>query len=399
MLYLSIFTIILAFLLVYNNWRANKNTVFLAFFFIILSIYVMTHSFLVSDKSVFWVAVFYNHISPFTLLPGPLLFWYTRNTIQGKQGLKKIDFLHFIPAIIQCVGISSYCLKPFAYKLDVATKIISNLNYVNQVATNIFFTTYENFIIRFTTFLIYIVISLTLLRKYHLSLNKPFNPSSSKTIKWLWILNISPLIIVFNSLILTYNCTVNEPSVGIAKSQLLLLICEFFFLIMSFSLLLFPNILYGITPITVKPKKRKDELPLIIKERKPENIIKEADNLLPIVDKINVYLNKKKPYLNADFSLDDISLELKTPINQITQALNTLYGKKFSDVKKELRVKHSIGLLENNLSEFITMDAIGQKSGFTTRSNFYIAFKSITNTTPSEYLKNLESKMDIENNN
>lgn len=400
MVYLSVFTILLAILLLYNNCRSNKNTLFLALFFIIISIYVLTHSFLTSEKSPFWVAVFYNHITPFTLLIGPLLYWYTRNTLQGNQGLKKLDYLHFIPALIQFISIAPYCATSFAYKLEFANKIIENIDYVNQVSVNIFFTPYENFCIRFVFFLIYIVFSLNYLAKYcsRNSKNEAHNSAFKKTIRWLWILNISPLIIVFNSLILTYNCIVNQPSVGLIKSQPALLVSEFFFFIMTFSLLLSPNILYGITPVVVKPKKRNGETALIKKSGKQENKIKNEQRTQEIMQKINLYFSKKQPYLNPDFSINDISLELKIPINEISQVLFLLYEKKFSDVKKELRVMYSIALLEDNLSEFITMDAIGQKSGFTTRSNFYNAFKSITNTTPSEYLKNLKSKMDVENN-
>jgi AraC-like DNA-binding protein len=373
---------------------------FLALFFIIISIYEMTHSFLVLEKSVFWVAVFYNHITPLTLLLGPLLYWYTRNTLQRSQGLKKLDYFHFIPALIQFISIFPYCIKSFAYKLEFSAKIIENIDNVRLVSTNIFFTTFENFCIRFGLFLIYILFSLSYLGKYCFVVSKTKNDniSSRKTIKWLLILNISPLIIVFNSLILTYNCVINQPSIGLIKSQTVLLISEVFFFILTFSLLLFPNILYGITPILAKPKRREMELTSTTKEKKNENTLKEEENIKEIGEKISLYLSKKRPYLNPNFSISEISLILKIPINKISQSLLTHYGKKFSDIRKELRVEHAMTLLENNTSELITMDAIGQKSGFTTRSNFYTAFKSITNTTPSEYLKNLKSKMGIENN-
>lgn len=390
---LSIFTIILSALLIYNNWKTNKNTLFLALFFIILSLYIITHAFLAIDKSIFWTAVLYNHISPLTLLPGPLLFWYTRNVTQEKQQLNKVDFLHFIPAIIQLYAIMPYCLKPFSYKLDIAEKIINNIDFVNKVPTNIFFNTYQNFTIRFVLFLIYIIVSIAYLAYFNFSKSKIEirKKIAKNTIKWLWILNISPIIFVFVGLVLTYNCVINQPSVGLSKTQTLLLISEISFFILTFSLLLFPNILYGIE--SKIPTKKSNTL----KNREKNNEvnvpkkINEEDPLNEVINRIITYIDEKKPYVNPNFSIYTISLDLQIPKNEVLEYLTIIYGKKFSEIKKEMRVNHAKSLLENNTSEFITIDAIGQKAGFATRSNFYSAFKSITNSTPSEYINLLET--------
>ncbi len=391
---ISIFTIILAALLIYNNWKTNKNTLFLALFFIVLSLYIITHAFLAIDKSVFWTAVLYNHISPLTLLPGPLLFWYTRNTINKKQGITKIDYLHIIPAVIQLYAIMPYCLKPFSYKMEFAKRITENVDYVNQVSTNIFFNTYENFTIRFVLFLIYIIVSISYLSNFTFSKNKKSESGSfsNKLIQWLWILNIVPLIFVFVGLVLTYNCMINQPSVGLTKTHSLLLILEISFFILTFSLLLFPDVLYGVPTSqngvnnkTAKKTVKKDE------NEVPKKLNSE-DPLNEVINRITTYIDENKPYVNPDFSIDRISIDLQIPNNQISECLTIIYGKKFSEIKKELRVNYAKNLLENNTSEFITIDAIGQKAGFATRSNFYSAFKSITSTTPSEYINMLEAK-------
>ncbi len=391
---ISIFTIIIAILLIYFNWKNNKNTIFLGGFLIILSLYSLVHCLLSVEKSVFWSAVLFNHISPLTLIPGPLLFWYTRNTLRENQKLNKIDYLHFIPAILQFFAIIPYCLKPFSYKLEIVTKIINNVNNINLVSYNMVFNTFQNFTIRFGLFLIYIIISIAYLANNTFSESKisPRNKTPKNLINWLWIVNISPLIIVVVFLDLTYNCTLNQPSVGLAKTHFLLLVSEISFFILAFSLLLFPNILYGM-PITVPTKKNK--LKNISDKNKEPEIIRELDKEDPlneIITKISTYIEDKKPYLNPNFSIDTISIDLKITVSQASECLTIIYGTKFSEIKKQLRVAYAKQLLENNTTEYITIDAIGQKCGFTTRSNFYSAFKSITNSTPSQYLSNLKEK-------
>jgi AraC-like DNA-binding protein len=379
----------------YNNWKTNKNTLFLALFFIVLSVYIITHAFIAIDKSVFWTAVLYNHISPLTLLPGPLLFWYTRNTIRNKNSLKKVDYLHFLPAIIQLFAIMPYCLKPFSYKIEIAKKITENINFVNQISTNIFFNPYQNFTIRFVLFLIYILVSISYLTNFSFSKSRINDQKSfsNNNIKWLWILNIIPLIFVFVGLVLTYNCVINQPSVGLTKTKSLLLVLEISFFILTFSLLLFPNILYGIPTPTITTKKNKSpKKKKIINENEVKKSINKENPLYEIINKLKSYLEENKPFVNPNFSIDTISIDLQIPTNQITECLTIIYGKKFSEIKKELRVNYAKNLLENNTSEFITIDAIGQKAGFATRSNFYSAFKSITNSTPSEFINMLEAK-------
>jgi AraC-like DNA-binding protein len=257
-----------------------------------------------------------------------------------------------------------------------------------------FFNTFQNFTIRFGLFLIYIIISIFYLAKDTFSESKisTRNEISKKMINWLWIVNISSLIIVIASLDLTYNCIFNQPSVGLAKTHSFLLVSEISFFIIAFALLLFPNILYGM-PISSTNKKTK--LNKINKKNNVPEIIKELaveDPLNEIISKINNYIEEKKPYVNPNFSLDTISIDLKITVSQASECLTIIYRKKFSEIKKQLRVEYAKQLLENNTTELITIDAIGQKCGFSTRSNFYSAFKSITNSTPSQYLSLLKEK-------
>ena len=99
------------------------------------------------------------------------------------------------------------------------------------------------------------------------------------------------------------------------------------------------------------------------------------------------YLEEEKPFLSFDFALSDISLYLKVPQNHVSYCINCLMGKKFSKLKTELRIKHAVELLKNGTHSLLTIEAISEKAGFKSRSNFYSSFKEETGYTPSDYLE------------
>jgi AraC-like DNA-binding protein len=165
---------------------------------------------------------------------------------------------------------------------------------------------------------------------------------------------------------------------------------------MSFMLLLFPRILYGmpiytantITEISSQEKLKKETNPIV----EPINIVAEIqlpqdDPFFELVDKINAYLKKEEPYLNPEFTINELAAFLKVPVHHVSYCLNTLMNVKFTSLRTQLRIQYAAKLLDSGQADELSMDGIGKKSGFSTRSNFYNAFKTETGMTPSEYLE------------
>jgi hypothetical protein len=76
--------------------------------------YGIAHYFVLYGKSPFWLAVFYNHFTPLTLLLGHFLLFYFRETLDDTNQLKKSDIFHFIPAVIHLIGIVPYSLQSYS---------------------------------------------------------------------------------------------------------------------------------------------------------------------------------------------------------------------------------------------------------------------------------------------
>ena len=389
LLYVSIFTILLSLILLFNNWKININAAYLALFLIGASVYGIAHYFVIYGKSPFWLAIFYNHFTPLMLLLGPLLLFYVRGTLDDSSVLKKSDAFHFIPALIHLVGIIPYSLQSFSEKTQIASRIIHNVDAILEINTNYFYSTTVNFVIRPVLLLVYILYCMYLIWKRfsvtHFDANIP-KRQLLISFRWLIILIMSLFFIVVEFLIITYNSIELQPSVGLVNSYPLYILSGVAYCVMSFSLLLFPNILYGFPKrIAVKKeavKKKKTTLEI------PDEVLEpiEEDPFFELSESIKVYLEKEKPFLKIDFSISDIALALQVPQNHVSYCINSIMQTKFATLKSDLRINYAVELLSGNLNDSFTIEGIAQQSGFKTRASFYNAFKERVGVTPTEFI-------------
>ncbi len=390
LLYVSLFTILLSLILLFNNWKINKNAAYLSLFLISSSIYGIAHYFVMYGKSPFWLAIFYNHFTPLMLLLGPFLYFYIRGTLDDTYSLKKKDFIHFIPAIIHFIGIIPYILQPFSEKLQIATQIIDNIDALLKIQINYFYDTKVSFVIRPVLLLCYILYCMYLIWKRFSSTTFDRNIPKKQlliSLRWLIVLIVSLFFIVVEFLIITYNSIHIKPSVGLINSYSSYILSGVAYCIMSFSLLLFPNILYGFPKriATGNLQKTRDEKQLpTIDAKKTVNV--EEDPFFDLSENIKKYLIKEKPFINPDFSISDIALAMQVPQNHVSYCINDIMQTKFSTLKSDLRINYAVELLSGNLKESFTIEGIAQQSGFKTRASFYNAFKEKTGMNPTDFI-------------
>ncbi|WP_289659838.1 helix-turn-helix domain-containing protein [Flavobacterium panacagri] len=94
---------------------------------------------------------------------------------------------------------------------------------------------------------------------------------------------------------------------------------------------------------------------------------------------------EKELYLNPDFSLEEASKELKITKHLLSQYVNEILGKSFSNLIKEYRIEKAKKLLKTEKN--FTLESLGYDSGFSSKSTFFTAFKKTTGLTPAEYQK------------
>ncbi|PWJ59191.1 helix-turn-helix protein [Dyadobacter jejuensis] len=95
-------------------------------------------------------------------------------------------------------------------------------------------------------------------------------------------------------------------------------------------------------------------------------------------------MKDKKPYLDADLSLEYFADALSIPKHHVTEALNSSLHVNFYKFINQYRVDECRTLIEN-MSGSESLIQIGFASGFKSKSTFNKYFKELTGLSPSEY--------------
>lgn len=141
-------------------------------------------------------------------------------------------------------------------------------------------------------------------------------------------------------------------------------------------------------------------LPVVNQESIEENNFKEEKVKSIIPDKklqdIKVkleYFESNRKFIQKNITVDGLAKELGTNRDYLSKSVNELKGKNFSQYLNELRITYIVEELNNNerLRKY-TIAAIADEIGYNNSESFSNAFKKITGTLPSYYIKLLQEQ-------
>jgi AraC-like DNA-binding protein len=393
--YFSLFTLALCLVLFTYNSRFNRNILYLLGFLIPLAIYGILHHLIFFNDSAYKLALINVQLLPIYYLVGPMLYFYTRNTINDNYLLTKKDFIHFIPFTMGLMSVLPYIFQSFEYKLDVAQNYISNPSSIKTLNVYWLYPNYVNVISRPLILFGYSIACMILIWRYS-NLKRKKSPFAQKELitKWLISLSIISLLVALLYLSMTYIFFKTENFKKEIFNQLTISsYTGIAYAIIPIMILIFPGILYGI-PQAVSHNESKENGILEIKNPTREDL--KSDNLTtsqlidPLANtakRILKYIEKNKPYLNTKFSVDDIAEDLNIPKHHVGYCFNNIIKTKFTSIKNDFRIEHAKRLLLSPQVDIMTVEGIGFESGFASKSSFFSVFKESTGLSPYDFMK------------
>lgn len=287
---------------------------------------------------------------------GPLIFLYTIALVNKRFKLKWQYVLHFLPYIIYSI---------FVY-----------INYSDVVLwrsyPSLFF--YLSIISIDIHVLVYLIVSLKMIKKYNVKLEDNFSTIEKIDLKWLknfiFIFMIGWYIGTFRFM-LSHFVEMDRFifNLNVLFSRLITLALSIY---VVFKGLKHPTIFAGIED---KPKYEKSQL--------------DQESKNQILEKLNSYINEEKPYLNHTLTLQELAKNLDISAKNLSQVINECLCKNFYDFINSKRVEEA----KNSINKYPqkTFLEILHESGFNSKAVFNSAFKKHTGMTPSEYKNSLKN--------
>lgn len=393
MLFLSIFGILLSIIFFIFNAKYYKSAIYLAGFFILISLYNLVTFILLYSGSKFWVSLAYIHPTFSFYLIGPLLYIYIRSILTDDPRLKKTDAWHLIPAIIFLLTAVPYIFSPYAIKMRYAEMLVQNIDYLGEIKPTILFQFLPAefiFLSRAISLFLYALVSILLVARYIRTgrLQQTFW-GQKFMIKWLSVLlGFVFLLIISHIYVLTLSAIVKNSN--LFHTFNILQVASFTGLTgLLISPLFFPSILYGLPRILSTQAKTVDERRPIPFDNQDDKRTKvpffELDYLEQIGNKIEVVFAQSQPYLQQEFSMAQLATLTHIPLHHLAYFFREHNGDSFHNFRNRWRVEYSKKLIREGQSRRLTLEAIGQSSGFSSRNTFFVAFKRLEGISPRDY--------------
>lgn len=331
----------------------------------------------------------FNKGLPFYYLIGPCFYLYIRGTIYPQYAsFRKIDLLHLLMTIPAICSIMPYCLLDDVGQQYVVDQIAKDQNYSFSGAKYVVGIWHW-----FTwplTALIYTVL------QYHLIKNAAISAGlTQKSKKWMY--GITMICLVTFGMILTLNLAVlfdKTSAAIILNSSKMIVFLALCFLTLGGAFFVNPNFIYGHFVVDGENIAHADLGTVQEKPLSEQGLSKEeATPILPdfeLIDHLEAYLSKSKIYLETGLTLSKLAVAADIPSYKLSELLNSHYEQNFNAYVNVWRIKYIVQRLEIGDHKFLTLEALANEAGFTSRNSFFTAFKKQMGVSPSSYISTLK---------
>ena len=314
---------------------------------------------------------------PFYFLIPPALFFYVSFRLNHKLAWEKRDLYHLIPFFLFALDTIVFLFSTQEVKnnllvsIGVDYKVIFNGS-IGIFSSKIFYFgillqwhIYQALLISYffkhlysirdlylnwSLFLVFSVsvIFLTIeVRTFYIYIMTSFSPGIFHN--FFFTVNKTICLIFFNGIWITY---------------------LFRFLVPSFNI--FNDFLEAESSFPLKPKREK---------------LTSTDEFEEIELKLNDFFKTSTLLFDSSLNINRLAIEIGVPSNVLTKYFNQFLGMRYNHAINRIRIEKLLEMVEkeNDIFKHLTMEAIGNKIGFASKSSFYSAFSREMGCTPAEY--------------
>jgi AraC-like DNA-binding protein len=304
---------------------------------------------------------FFSAVMPMVIIMpvGPLLFFYTKASLDPAFKLSKKNRLHFLPVIID--------LFPYLTAIIFIAAALSGLLKHVNFDVGLFIDTYNVYsdIPRWVSLTIYVVLSIRYIAAY-----KKQADAHKMAYQLKWAKRFTAVFLAFQVLWLLYLI----PYVMPVYSDKLMAWVNWYPLYVPLSILIYWLGINGYLVMQHQPPVAKKQGALL-----------PADTSEQTVMLLKKAMEQDALYLNPELSLNIIAQHTGIPQKTISAVLNQYLHKSFNEFVNEYRVNAFKKKLCSDHIKHLTIAGIAAECGFNSQATFQRTFRQITGLSPSEF--------------
>jgi AraC-like DNA-binding protein len=377
--------------------------------FLLGMFFVNFMTFLIKTGYILYVPWLFRLPSPLYYAMFPAVYLYLRMTIQDQSRLRKIEWLHFLPALLHLWEYLPFYLSSNENKVQHIMDTMKNPlgTYAHDEGV---LPAYIHNMLRATQGVIYGgLMLLTLWREIRSRRGRVNRFAGMRS----WLLRLSLIVTLFSlSIFSTFIGGWASPD---ARSLHLAFWSALTLAVCSLTLFYNPFLLYGMPLLSrIMKGKQEEVLEEVVQDRQlpvfngslksdvspavEQNVEdlkqeQEPEWLARYIALVEKYKSESKSYLHPKYCIRDMSVELGIPQHHLSYVLNKVYSVRFNDFVNHLRIDYLRHMLEEkDVLRQLTLEGLAREAGFTSRVTFIRAVQRTTGKNPSEYFRHLSEE-------